>query len=95
VHRRFADAVLALSKAFALAAASDAARIIRNEVGFFSSDTGGTSKRDVPGDGKKSAAERELAIQQIVSRAVVLTEIVVIMSGAKSAYLSFRRMCHG
>ena len=28
-HRRFADAVLALSKAFALAAASDEARAIR------------------------------------------------------------------
>jgi type I restriction enzyme R subunit len=34
-HRRFSDAVLALSKAFALAAASDAARDIREEVGFF------------------------------------------------------------
>ena len=34
-HRRYADAVLALSKAFALAAASDEARDIRDEVGFF------------------------------------------------------------
>ena len=34
-HRRYADAVLALSKAFALAAASDEARGIRDEVGFF------------------------------------------------------------
>ena len=34
-HRRFNDAVLALSKAFALAAASDEARDIRDEVGFF------------------------------------------------------------
>jgi type I restriction enzyme R subunit len=33
-HRRFADAVLALSKAFAPGAASDAAREIRDEVGF-------------------------------------------------------------
>jgi len=86
--------VLALSKAFALAAASDAARIIRNEVGFFQAIRAALAK-DVPGDGKKSAAERELAIQKIVSRAVVLTEIVDIMSGAKSAYLSFRPMCHG
>jgi hypothetical protein len=36
----------------------------------------------VPGDGKKSTAERELAIQQIVSRAVVSTEIVDIMKAA-------------
>ena len=34
------------------------------------------------GDGKKSAADRELAIQQIVSRAVVSTEIVDIMKAA-------------
>jgi type I restriction enzyme R subunit len=34
-HRRYGDAVLALSKAFALAAASDAAKAIREEVGFF------------------------------------------------------------
>ena len=34
-HRRYQDAVLALSKAFALASASDEARDIRDEVGFF------------------------------------------------------------
>ena len=34
-HRRYQDAVLALSKAFALASASDEAREIREEVGFF------------------------------------------------------------
>ena len=39
-------------------------------------------KIPAPGDGKKSAADRELAIQQIVSRAVVSTEIVDIMKAA-------------
>src|SRR5690606_36004526 len=34
-HRRYQDAVLALSKAYALASASDEARAIREEVGFF------------------------------------------------------------
>ena len=34
-QRRFADGVLALSKAFALAASSDEAKTIREEVGFF------------------------------------------------------------
>jgi type I restriction enzyme, R subunit len=80
-HRRYADAVLALSKAFALTAASDAARAIREEVGFFQAIRAALVK-SVPGDGKKSAAERELAIQQIVSRAVVSTEIVDIMKAA-------------
>ena len=36
----------------------------------------------MPGDGKKSAADRELATQQIVSHAVVSTEIVDIMKAA-------------
>ena len=80
-HRRYADAVVALSKAFALAAASDEARGIRDEVGFFQAIRAALIK-SVPGDGKKSAAERELAIQQIVSRAVVSTEIVDIMKAA-------------
>ena len=80
-HRRFGDAVLALSKAFALAGASDPAQTIRDEVGFFQAIRAALVK-SVPGDGKKSAAERELAIQQIVSRAVVSTEIVDIMKAA-------------
>ena len=80
-HRRYADAVVALSKAFALAAASDEARAIREEVGFFQAIRAALIK-SVPGDGKKSAADRELAIQQIVSRAVVSTEIVDIMKAA-------------
>jgi type I restriction enzyme R subunit len=80
-HQRYADAVLALSKAFALAAASDEARAIREEVGFFQAIRAALIK-SVPGDGKKSTAERELAIQQIVSRAVISTEIVDIMKAA-------------
>ncbi|MGY3234082.1 type I restriction enzyme R subunit [Bradyrhizobium sp. USDA 4448] len=80
-HRRYADAVVALSKAFALAGASDEAQTIRDEVGFFQAIRAALIK-SLPGDGKKSAAERELAIQQIVSRAVVSTEIVDIMRAA-------------
>src|ERR1700730_3758787 len=80
-HRRFADGVVALSKAFALAAASEEARAIREEVGFFQAIRAALIK-SLPGDGKKSSAERELAIQQLVSRAVVSTEIVDIMKAA-------------
>ena len=79
-HRRFNDAVLALSKAFALAAASDEAREIRDEVGFFQTVRAALSK-SAPGAGKTSA-ERDLAVQQIVSRAVVSTEIVDILEAA-------------
>ena len=76
-HRRFNDAVLALSRAFALAAASDEARDIRDEVGFFQTVRAALAK-SAPGVGK-SSAERDLAVQQIVSRAVVSTEIVDIL----------------
>ncbi len=80
-HRRYADGVVALSKAFALASASDEARKLREEVGFFQAIRAALIKT-APGDGKKSAAERELAIQQIVSRAIISTEIVDIMKAA-------------
>lgn len=79
-HRRYGDAVLALSKAFALAAASDAAKDIRDEVGFFQAIRAALIKSE-PGTGR-SQADRELAIQQLVSRAVVSTEIVDIMRAA-------------
>ena len=79
-HRRFSNAVLALSKAFALAAASDEAHEIRDEVGFFQTVRAALAK-STPGAGK-SSAERDLAVQQIVSRAVVSTEIVDILQAA-------------
>ena len=79
-HRRFSDAVLALSKAFALAGASDEARAIRDEVGFFQTIRAALVK-SVPGTGK-TGAEKDFAIQQIVSRAVVSTEIVDILAAA-------------
>ena len=76
-HRRYGDAVLSLTKAYALASASDAAREIREEVGFFQAIRAALVKTSTSGG--KSLAERELAIQQIVSRAVVSTEILDIM----------------
>ncbi|EGF31048.1 Type I restriction-modification system, restriction subunit R [Oxalobacteraceae bacterium IMCC9480] len=79
-HRRYQDAVLALSKAFSLASASDKAREIREEVGFFQAIRAALVKSST-GSGVIQQ-ERELAIQQIVSRAVVSTEIVDILAAA-------------
>lgn len=79
-HRRYQDAVLALSKAFSLASASDEAREIREEVGFFQAIRAALVKSST-GSGV-TQLERELAIQQIVSRAVVSTEIVDILAAA-------------
>ena len=79
-YRRYQDAVLALSKAFALASASDEARDIRDEVGFFQTVRAALVKSS---DGAgNSAADREFAIQQILDRSVVSTEIVDIMAAA-------------
>ncbi len=79
-NRRYQDAVLALSKAFALASASDEARDIRDEVGFFQTVRAALVK-SAEGSGK-SSADREFAIQQILDRAVVSTEIVDILAAA-------------
>lgn len=79
-NRRYRDAVLALSKAFALASASDEARRIRDEVGFFQTVRAALVKT-AEGTGKNAAA-REIAIQQILDRAVISTEIVDILAAA-------------
>ncbi|MCG6117347.1 MAG: type I restriction endonuclease subunit R [Aquimonas sp.] len=79
-QRRFADGVLGLSKAFALAASSDEARGIREEVGFFQAIRAALVK--TAGPSGTTRQDRELAIQQIVSRAVASTEIVDILAAA-------------
>lgn len=79
-HRRYQDAVLSLSKAFALAAASDDARRIRDEVGFFQTVRAALVK-SAQGTGP-SVADRQLAVQQIIDRAIVSTEIVDILAVA-------------
>jgi type I restriction enzyme, R subunit len=79
-HRRYADAVLALSTAFALASASDEARGIREEVAFFQAVRAALAKTGA-GTGL-STAERDFAIRQLLDRAVVSTEIVDILGAA-------------
>ncbi len=79
-HRRYQDAVLALSRAFALAAASDDARRVRDEVGFFQTIRAALVKSS-RGTGK-SVADQQLAVQQIIDRSVVSTEIVDILAAA-------------
>lgn len=79
-NRRYQDNVLALTKAFALASGSDEARNIRDEVGFFQTVRAALVKaEDRTGTGN---ANREFAIQQILDRAVVSTEIVDILAAA-------------
>ena len=61
-NRRYQDGVLALSKAFALASASDEARAIRDEVGFFQTVRAALVK-SADGAGV-TGADREFAIRR-------------------------------
>uniref|UniRef100_UPI001575B8E2 type I restriction endonuclease subunit R n=1 Tax=Sphingomonas bacterium TaxID=1895847 RepID=UPI001575B8E2 len=78
-HRRFQDAVLALTKAFALAAASDEARAVRDEVAFYQTVRAALAKT---GGGGVAASDRDFAVQQLIDRSVMSTEIVDILRAA-------------
>jgi type I restriction enzyme, R subunit len=78
-HRRYSDAVLTLSKAFALASSSDEAKAIRDEVGFFQAIRAALVKST---GSKKKTQDTDLAVQQIISRAVISTEIIDILQAA-------------
>ena len=80
-NRRYQDAVLSLSTAFALTSASDAARGVRDDVGFFQAIRAALIKSE-DASASITSKQREMAVRQIVSRAVVSTEIVDIMQAA-------------
>ncbi len=88
--RRYPDAVLTLTKAFALAAASDEARAIRDEVGFFQSVRAALVKTGAEKSNGKNKTDLDVAVQQIVDGAVASTEIVDILqaAGVESADIS-------
>ena len=76
-HRAFNDLVLNLSKAYALAAASDYAATVRDEVGFFQAVRATLNKKTVTG--KLSAHDRTFAVQQLIDQAVASSEIVDVL----------------
>jgi type I restriction enzyme R subunit len=59
-HRRYLDLVLELTRAYALASASDDAREIRDEIGFFQAVRAAIAKSTVTG--KLSQADKTLAV---------------------------------
>ncbi|WP_245477549.1 MULTISPECIES: type I restriction endonuclease subunit R [unclassified Mesorhizobium] len=79
-HRRFSDAVLELSKAYALASASDQARVIRDEVGFFQAVRAALVKTTATG--KMSDRAKSFAVEQLLNQAVANAEIVDILKAA-------------
>ena len=75
---RFVDQVLALTKAFALAGASDEALAIRDDVKFFADVRAAIVKLDHEGHigGTGGSGEVDTAIAQLVSQAVAADEVV-------------------
>jgi type I restriction enzyme R subunit len=73
--KRFADLALAMSKAFTLCCTLDEAKAVREEVAFFQAVKVILTKREISAQ-KKTDEQRELAIRQIISSAVVSEEVV-------------------
>lgn len=76
----YADLVVALSKAFALAAASEYAQKVKEEVGFFQAVNAALLKSsDKTG---KSTRDREFAIGQLIAEAIADTDIIDVLQAA-------------
>jgi type I restriction enzyme, R subunit len=73
--KRFADLALAMSKAFTLCCTLDEAKAVREEVAFFQAVKVILTKREISAQ-KKTDEQRELAIRQIISSAVVSEDVV-------------------
>jgi len=73
--KRFADAALAMSKAFSLCCTLDEAKALREEVAFMQAVKVILTKRDITAQ-KKTDEQRDLAIRQIIGQAVVSESIV-------------------
>ena len=73
--KRFADTTLALSKAFSLCCTLDEAKALRDEVAFMQAVKVILTKRDISAQ-KKTDEQREAAIRQIISQAVVSDRVV-------------------
>jgi type I restriction enzyme R subunit len=67
--QRFVQTVTALSRAFALCAASDEATAIRDDVAFFQTVAAALSKSTT--DNKKTPDQLDAAVRQLVSKAIV------------------------
>jgi type I restriction enzyme R subunit len=73
--RRFADAAVAMGQAFSLCCTLDEAKALREEVAFFQAVKVILTKRDVTAQ-KRTDEQRDAAIRQIISQAVVSERVV-------------------
>jgi len=79
--QRYLQAVSDLSKAFALAVPHNSALEIRDEVGFFQ-EVRAVLAKSISEGGVKSPEELELAVRQIVSRAISSDKVIDIFDAA-------------
>ncbi len=79
--KRFADTVLAASKAFALCCTLDEALVHRDELAFLQAVKAALTKHGGT-DKKLNDEQKEHALRQIISRAVVSDEVIDIFSAA-------------
>lgn len=79
--KRFADTVLAASKAFALCCTLDEALAYRDELAFLQAVKAALTKHAAT-DKKLTDEQKEHALRQIISRAVVSDEVIDIFSAA-------------
>lgn len=80
--KRFMKAVAGLVKAFRIAAGSYEASIVKDEVGFFVAVQAAIRKMDASSRTGRSMEDTELAIAQLLNRAVASTEVVDILEAA-------------
>ena len=73
--KRFADTAVAMSKAFSLCCTLDEAKAVREEVAFMQGIKVLLTKRDITAQ-RKTDEQRDLAIRQIISSAVVSESVV-------------------
>ena len=78
--KRFLDCTAALNNAFALAAGSDEALALRDDIAFFQSVRAALTKTTI--EGQKAAENLDSAINQLISRAVTSGGVIDIFSAA-------------
>ncbi len=78
--KRLAEAVLALSRAFALATPHEEALRIREDVAFFQAVNAAITKQ--PGERTSDPSALDHAIRQLVSKAIVSNEVIDIFAAA-------------
>ena len=77
-NRRYQDAILELNKIYALAATTDKARTIRDDVAFFQAV--GIALRKTSDVTEGGDLEKDIAVQQIIDRSVIPTGVTDILS---------------